>query len=113
MSEVQTARKLLLHGLIVKLPPRQVIGKWFKGLAMRAGDVVWGTEPPEDTLVSSNDLNVVLLPKSRCSEPCGLGAVKKMTEVDRFSVICRQNSPSCTELDLNLDLRHRPFVNIH
>jgi hypothetical protein len=51
-----------------------VIGKWFKRLEMKASDVMWGSNI--GTFGSS------FLPTSRCSEPCGPGAVKKMTEVD-------------------------------
>ncbi len=51
----------------------QVIGKWFKRLEMKASDVMWGSNI--GTFGSS------FLPTSRCSEPCGPGEVKKMTEV--------------------------------
>ena len=52
---------------------------------MNASDVVWGAEKDEarpnvtDSLVI--DHKSMQIPKSRCSEPCGVGAVKKMTEV--------------------------------
>jgi hypothetical protein len=55
-----------------------VIGKWFKRLEMKASDVMWGSNI--GTFGSS------FLPTSRCSEPCGPGEVKKMTEVLNYSL---------------------------
>ena len=60
----------------------KVIGKWNeKLLMMNASDVVWGVEPSKLVPHQQEDGQQIFLPKSRCSEPCSEGAVKKMTEV--------------------------------
>ena len=59
----------------------QVIGKWNEKLLMNASDVVWGINPDKLVLNELKDGQAIYLPKSRCSEPCIQGAVKKMTEV--------------------------------
>ena len=43
---------------------------------MDVSDVIWGVDP--DKLVSSflPSGHAIALPKSRCSEPCDIGAVK-------------------------------------
>ena len=48
---------------------------------MNASDVVWGVDPNKLILNQLEDGQTIYLPKSRCSEPCSQGAVKKMTEV--------------------------------
>ena len=70
-----------------------MIGQWFEGLQMKPSDVVWGAGSQEtylnDTYSSDESdeestdepYTAPWVPKSVCSEPCGVGAVKKMTEV--------------------------------
>ena len=47
---------------------------------MNASDVVWVVDPNKPILNQLEDRQAIYLPKSRCSEPCSQGAVKKRTE---------------------------------
>ena len=51
-------------------------------------DVIWGVNPNRLVLNKLSDGQTVFIPKSRCSEPCDMGAVKKMTEGETCCWVC-------------------------
>ncbi|XP_023338104.1 metabotropic glutamate receptor, partial [Eurytemora carolleeae] len=69
----------------------KVIGKWFKNLEMEASAVEWGSD--------ISRLGGEFLPVSRCSEPCGPGAVKKMTEGETCCWVCN----TCLDYEYMVD----------